>query len=156
MATVINTTFKLKRGSAVQWAEVNPILGLGEPGFVYDLNLLKIGNGVTAWNDLPYLAEDQASIVTASTRSDFPESGNVGIIYRASQEKQLYQWNEDTHEYELLLANNLITQEQLEAAIDAIEIPEIDLDGYATEAYTQELFNRMVALTHEEVLEICK
>ena len=55
MATTINTTFKLKRGTAARWAEVNLILELGEPGFVYDTNRLKIGDGVTAWNDLPYI-----------------------------------------------------------------------------------------------------
>jgi hypothetical protein len=55
MATVLNTIFKLKRGIASRWAEVNPILQQGEPGFVIDLNRLKIGDGITAWNDLPYL-----------------------------------------------------------------------------------------------------
>lgn len=59
MATVINTTFKLKRGLEARWAEVNPILAQGEPGFVLDLNRLKIGDGVTAWNDLPYLDSEQ-------------------------------------------------------------------------------------------------
>ena len=44
MATVIPTTFKLKRGIAARWAEVNPVLAQGEPGFVYDTNKLKIGD----------------------------------------------------------------------------------------------------------------
>ena len=39
MAQVVNTTFRLKRGTAARWAEVNPILDQGEPGFVYDTNL---------------------------------------------------------------------------------------------------------------------
>ena len=55
MATTITTTFKLKRGTAARWAEVNPILEIGEPGFVYDQNRLKIGDGVTPWNELPYI-----------------------------------------------------------------------------------------------------
>lgn len=59
MATVLNTIFKLKRGIASRWAEVNPILQQGEPGFVIDLNRLKIGDGITAWNDLPYLDNEQ-------------------------------------------------------------------------------------------------
>lgn len=42
MAQVINTTFKLKRGTAARWIEVNPILEAGEPGFVLDENRLKI------------------------------------------------------------------------------------------------------------------
>ena len=55
MATVYNTIFKLKRGTASRWAELNPILQQGEPGFVYDTNQLKIGDGTTPWNELPYL-----------------------------------------------------------------------------------------------------
>ena len=67
MAQVINTTFKLKRGTAARWAEVNPILAQGEPGFVYDANRLKIGDGITAWNDLPYIdgKRENAEIVFA-------------------------------------------------------------------------------------------
>ena len=57
MATILNTIFKLKRGTAERWAELNPILAQGEPGFVLDANSLKIGEGVTAWNDLPYLVK---------------------------------------------------------------------------------------------------
>lgn len=55
MANVYNTIFKLKRGTASRWAELNPILQQGEPGFVYDTNQLKIGDGSTPWNELPYL-----------------------------------------------------------------------------------------------------
>ena len=55
MATTLNTTFKIKRGTAARWAEVNPILEQGEPGFVYDENRLKVGDGKTPWNDLPYI-----------------------------------------------------------------------------------------------------
>lgn len=52
MAT-IKTTFKLRRGYAARWAEVNPILEEGEPGWALDTYILKIGDGVRAWNDLP-------------------------------------------------------------------------------------------------------
>ena len=59
MAEVYNTIFKLKRGTLARWAEVNPILEQGEPGFAYDANLLKIGDGATAWNDLPQVNESE-------------------------------------------------------------------------------------------------
>ena len=59
MATVLNTIFKLKRGTYARWMEVNPILQQGEPGFVIDLNRLKIGDGITPWKDLPYLDNEQ-------------------------------------------------------------------------------------------------
>lgn len=58
MATeVIKTTFRLKRGTAEAWARNNPVLALAEPGFEYDTGKLKIGDGVTAWNDLKYFSD---------------------------------------------------------------------------------------------------
>lgn len=81
---VINTTFKLKRGTAARWAEVNPILAMGEPGFVYDEYRLKIGDGVTHWNDLPYI--DNESVFNFDYITDFPEIGNKNVIYKAEKE----------------------------------------------------------------------
>jgi hypothetical protein len=51
---VIKTIFQFKRGSAQAWTDKNPILFAGEPGFELDTGRLKIGNGATPWNDLPY------------------------------------------------------------------------------------------------------
>ena len=99
MATVINTTFKLKRGTASRWAEVNPILEIGEPGFVYDTNRLKIGDGVTAWNDLPYI-DGKREVVNFEIASEFPTQGDPNMIYKASDELSLYQFNAETKAYE--------------------------------------------------------
>ena len=38
----------------INWAAVNPILLEGEMGLDTTLNCLKIGDGVTVWNSLPY------------------------------------------------------------------------------------------------------
>jgi hypothetical protein len=46
---------KLRRGTAAEWEVANEILKLGEPGFEKDTFKLKIGDGITAWNDLPYI-----------------------------------------------------------------------------------------------------
>lgn len=101
MATVINTTFKFKRGTAARWAEVNPILAQGEPGFVYDTNSLKIGDGITAWNDLPYVV-GKSEVVNYFTAEDFPTIGDETVIYKASEEMSLYQYNPSTSTYEKL------------------------------------------------------
>ena len=55
MATIIKTTFQLRRGLLATWEKNNPILAAGEPGYVIDKNLLKIGDGTTHWNDLEFL-----------------------------------------------------------------------------------------------------
>lgn len=47
---------RYRRGTAAEWAADNPILGPGEPGFETDTRYLKIGDGVTPWNSLGYVA----------------------------------------------------------------------------------------------------
>jgi hypothetical protein len=46
-------TIKLRRGVLADWERVNPLLAEGEPGWAIDAFILKIGNGVLRWNDLP-------------------------------------------------------------------------------------------------------
>lgn len=93
-------TIQFKRGTAARWAELNLVLEAGQPGFVTDENRLKIGDGETAWNDLPYIGE--ASVVNAQTHYDFPSIGSVNTIYKAEAEKSIYQWNAIDFKYELI------------------------------------------------------
>ena len=44
-----------RRGTASQWSAANTVLAIGEIGFAYDTNVLKIGDGATAWNSLQSL-----------------------------------------------------------------------------------------------------
>ena len=62
MAEIIKTTFLLRRGYEAVWQRNNPVLACGEPGFVIDRNRLKIGDGETAWNDLPYFGGESIKI----------------------------------------------------------------------------------------------
>ena len=101
MAEVIySTTFLLRRGTAEVWNKNNPILKKGEPAFVIDENRLKVGDGVRAWKELPYIGESQ--VIDAATHLDFPSVGNSNVIYKASEEKRLYQWNSNSKTYEVL------------------------------------------------------
>jgi hypothetical protein len=45
---------QLRLDTAENWTSVNPILAQGEAGYEIDTNLLKIGDGSTAWNSLSY------------------------------------------------------------------------------------------------------
>ena len=47
-------TLQLRRNTAALAAVSNPVLAAGEPGYETDTGLLKIGDGATKWNDLPY------------------------------------------------------------------------------------------------------
>ena len=50
----MTTRIKLRRDTAANWTENNPILALGEPGLETDTNQIKYGDGETAWNLLDY------------------------------------------------------------------------------------------------------
>ena len=49
---------QLRRDTAANWSSNNPILAEGEIGVELDTNRMKVGNGSTYWNDLPYAFED--------------------------------------------------------------------------------------------------
>ena len=109
MAEVIKHTYQLKRGTAERWAQLNPVLAQGEPGFVYDQNKLKIGDGFTPWNALPYINE--GAVFNAPTRDGFPRKGNVNTIYKAQDEVALYQWNDISNSYQLLSSGEQLIDE---------------------------------------------
>ena len=93
-------TIRFKRGTAARWKELNLVLEAGQPGFVTDENRLKIGDGITPWNDLPYMGE--ANVVNKQTHYDFPSIGRENVIYKAEAEKMMYQWNPTALKYEVL------------------------------------------------------
>jgi hypothetical protein len=45
-------TIQLRRDTAANWSATNPVLVSGQPGYDTTNNLLKIGDGSTAWNSL--------------------------------------------------------------------------------------------------------
>lgn len=47
-------TVKLRRGTASRWSTINPVLAEGEPGVETDTHRVKLGDGTTDWNQLPY------------------------------------------------------------------------------------------------------
>lgn len=53
---------KLRRGSAADWTTQNPTLSLGEPGLESDTGLIKVGDGVKSWQQLPYFLDTPATI----------------------------------------------------------------------------------------------
>ena len=61
------TQIQVRRGTAAQWSSANPILAAGEIGFETDTNLMKCGNGSTAYNSLGYIGAGDISGVTAGT-----------------------------------------------------------------------------------------
>lgn len=48
----------IKGRLGVDWLTANPLLRKGEPGMELETSRLKIGDGVTRWNDLPYITDN--------------------------------------------------------------------------------------------------
>jgi hypothetical protein len=73
MSGTAGATIKLRRDTAAAWTAANPVLAMAEPGLETDTNSIKYGNGVTAWNSLPYasvpLSAVSESIVPAQNEA---------------------------------------------------------------------------------------
>lgn len=59
MAKTVNAIHKQRINTAAAWAAGNPVLLAGQIGIVSDSSpkRIKVGDGVTVWNSLPYAAE---------------------------------------------------------------------------------------------------
>ena len=58
---------QFRRDTKARWAQFNPILMEGELGFETDTDQYKLGNGTSAWNDLPYRGMDAVDELGNST-----------------------------------------------------------------------------------------
>jgi len=66
----MTTRIKLRRDTAANWTQENPVLAEGEPGLETDTGKIKYGNGTTPWNSLDYSGAGAASLT---------DEGNVVI-----------------------------------------------------------------------------
>lgn len=55
------SNFICRNDTALNWRVVNPVLKKGELGLETDTSLMKMGDGATTWNNLPYTG---ASVLT--------------------------------------------------------------------------------------------
>lgn len=60
----MTSRIQFRRATAASWATSNPTLATGEPGVETDTHRLKIGDGTTVWNALPYAALDATTYIT--------------------------------------------------------------------------------------------
>lgn len=61
------TKIQLRRDTASNWSTNNPTPSAGEPCFETDTGKLKIGDGITAYNSLPYQGGTSDTAVTTDT-----------------------------------------------------------------------------------------
>jgi hypothetical protein len=64
------TRIKLRRDTAANWLDANPILAAGETGFETDTRMMKLGDGATHWMDLKYAVTGDMRITGTTIASD--------------------------------------------------------------------------------------
>ena len=98
MAEFIIKTIRFKRGTSASWSRVNPVLLEGEPGFEKDTNKIKIGDGSTQWNDLPYLNGNFT--ISADGKSITINNDSIGLYgYNEAQLGQIPSKGENNLEW---------------------------------------------------------
>ena len=77
----------IQRNDTVEnWASNNPILAKGEIGAETETYKIKVGDGSTAWNDLPYLngsgatTEDFDTIITYINGEEYTVNETLDLI----------------------------------------------------------------------------
>ena len=61
---------QIRRGTAQQWIDIDPILSLGEQGLETDTGREKVGNGADAWTALPYVTSFSTENINATDSTD--------------------------------------------------------------------------------------
>jgi hypothetical protein len=105
------------------------LLEQGEPGFAYDTNELKIGDGVRHWNDLPLLTGEPIPPIAESSNltvvESLPVEGENDLIYKIDSTQKLYIWNNENKSYQEIGEK----QENVDNIIIVDSLPEFGLDN---------------------------
>lgn len=77
----LNVVHKQRANTAINWTMSNPVLALGEIGVVTDTTpiRIKIGDGNTAWNTLPF-ADMAIALGTASSLANLPTDKTMMVV----------------------------------------------------------------------------
>lgn len=71
-------TIQFRRRTPSSWTSANPVLAAGQPGWEKGTAKFKIGDGTTAWNDLPYAGAGAPIYSIGTASSSFTETTTSG------------------------------------------------------------------------------
>lgn len=69
----------MRKGTAAQWALINPLLRDGEPGYAVDTRELAIGDGVTLWQGLQKFLPSGGRLLDYSISDVTPTQGKTAL-----------------------------------------------------------------------------
>jgi hypothetical protein len=72
---------QIRRDSSINWEINNPVLLQGEFGLETDTDFLKVGDGQTEWNSLPYIIQGSGSLEVLNTSGQIVVGGATGIQF---------------------------------------------------------------------------
>ena len=70
---------RLRRDQTANWTSANPTLAAGEAGYELDTRRIKIGDGVSAWNDLAYVRTEFVVADDTSTTGEFYSGKTLNV-----------------------------------------------------------------------------
>lgn len=79
MATTLKTKLIIRNDVAANWTTHNPKLSKGEVGLETDTLKMKVGDGVTQWNALPYY-NDQTNTYQDNITTNGKHVGDVAVV----------------------------------------------------------------------------
>lgn len=95
MAKTVNARLIIRNNTAAIFTSTNPILLSGEMGIEKDTRKFKFGDGVTAWNALPYASANPAVIKTTNPAA--ADSGyDMGVVWLNTNTKKGYLLTDNT------------------------------------------------------------
>ena len=81
------TKIQVRRDTAANWLSVNPVLASGEPGLETDTGVVKYGDGVSTWLDLPTPPSGDQHVMKAWSGNNWrynSSSGGKSFIFKTA------------------------------------------------------------------------
>ena len=147
------TKLQIRNDSSENWLEVNPILDMAEIGYETTTNKIKVGDGMTAWKDLPYLKGESYNDTAikqeiSSIKTTLEEKADKESVYTKEEIEELKYIDEE----ELASKNYMEKNEALDKFNTKEEI-QLMLEQYVPTTRTINLkpLNANIVLTAEDV-----
>lgn len=125
---------QLRRDTAVRWVELNPILLEGEVGFETDTKRRKIGDGVTPWRNLDYLAAENIA----------QEGGDSTALVMSQKAVKNELAKLESYSPYVINGNNAIGRKLIELYVDGLDDNELyTIPQFRQVTYNGSIFNRI-------------